>query len=301
MNKEDNLIGIRYNKLTVISELESIRDNSGSLRRMVECVCDCGNIVTKKLKYLKSGETTTCGNCVGVLVGKTKGDLVVFKVDPLDDENELVGKRFGRLLVETVGFRLEKEKKKRIVEVKCDCGSRYFIKKNNLLNGHSTSCGCLVTENAAFLNKSHGFSTTETYACWHNMVQRCENPNNTYYYNYGGRGITVCEKWKNFEGFLEDMGVKQEGLTLERVNVNLGYSKDNCTWATRSQQSINRRKFKSNTSGKTGVYYNKNQKTWVTNIAINSETIHLGTFKTIEEAISVRQAAELKYFGFIKE
>lgn len=82
--------------------------------------------------------------------------------------------------------------------------------------------------------------------CWQNMVQRCTNPNRDDYDNYGGRGITVCERWlgfpQGFQNFLADMGYKFEGLMLERVDNDKGYSPDNCIWATRSQQNKNRRR-----------------------------------------------------------
>ena len=85
------MIGERFGKLTILRELESIRDNSGSLRRVVEVRCDCGNVSEKKLKYLKSGETTTCGNCVKIVVGTSAKGNPVIKVDSFVDELEMVG------------------------------------------------------------------------------------------------------------------------------------------------------------------------------------------------------------------
>lgn len=85
---------------------------------------------------------------------------------------------------------------------------------------------------------------SKTYQTWADMKTRCNNPEHESYPNYGGRGITVCSSWEIFENFLKDMGEKPEGLTLERINNELGYSKDNCCWATRAEQNRNKRGIK---------------------------------------------------------
>ena len=95
-------------------------------------------------------------------------------------------------------------------------------------------------ENCAWF-KSHGKCNTSTYSVWTNMIQRVTNPNAKGYSDYGGRGITVCEKWLSFDGFIDDMGDKPPGCSLDRVENSQGYRKDNCRWATRREQSLNRR------------------------------------------------------------
>lgn len=94
-------------------------------------------------------------------------------------------------------------------------------------------------------NSIHGHTThtssSPTYKSWHTMMQRCNNPNNTQYKDYGGRGITVCERWFVFKNFLADMGVRPEGMTLDRKNNSKGYTPRNCKWSTRSEQQRNRR------------------------------------------------------------
>ena len=87
--------------------------------------------------------------------------------------------------------------------------------------------------------KSNGVSPT--YNTWHAMKKRCTNPNHKSYKYYGGRGISICERWNDFEKFLEDMGERPDGLTIERVNNDLDYNKENCVWATGSEQQRNKR------------------------------------------------------------
>jgi hypothetical protein len=90
-------------------------------------------------------------------------------------------------------------------------------------------------------NKTHGMCHTPTYRTWKGVLQRCGNPNHVHYEKYGGRGIKVCDRWCSFAKFFEDMGSRPLGKTLDRKNVNRGYSKRNCRWATLEEQANNRR------------------------------------------------------------
>ena len=183
----------------------------------------------------------------------------------------------------------------------CVCGRTTVTSTVHLNSGHTTSCGCYRDERARAAAVTHGQSGSPTYNSWAAMKQRCYYEKNDNFEYYGGRGIKVCDRWLNsFENFLADMGQRPEGLTLEREDVNLDYSPSNCIWETNSRQGYNTNQFSTNTSGRTGVYLEP-KGLWRALIGVDNELLYLGSYVTIEEAIAVREAAELKYYGFNKE
>lgn len=132
---------------------------------------------------------------------------------------------------------------------RCECGQLVVVVSLNLKSGDTKSCGCLrkeVTRNTGCQNVEHGHCANNhesmTYGSWHSMIQRCTNPNNKDYRNYGGREITVCDRWRNsFQNFLEDMGEHPgSGYSLDRKDNEKGYCKENCRWATPTEQSRNK-------------------------------------------------------------
>lgn len=125
----------------------------------------------------------------------------------------------------------------------CDCGNEVVVRGSSLTSGATTSCGCYVRENNKRLNTKHGGYGTSLYHVWVNIKQRCNNPNDTRYKNYGKRGIFICNEWDDFEIFRNwalDNGYK-EGLTIDRINVNDGYYPENCRWTDWITQENNKR------------------------------------------------------------
>ena len=134
---------------------------------------------------------------------------------------------------------------------KCDCGNEKIIFVGHLTTEHTQSCGCLLNEKRqkGLCHRVHGLGKTRLYGIWKHMKQRCYNSNTCKYKDYGARGITVCDEWKNdftkFYDWVMNNGY-QDDLSIDRINNNKGYSPDNCRWVTSKQQANNRRKRKVN-------------------------------------------------------
>jgi hypothetical protein len=151
----------------------------------------------------------------------------------------MIGEKFGRLTVLKVDRIVRCGK---YVLCKCECGKTKTVFLGSLKQGKTKSCGCLNSELSSARRKTHGLTKTRTHNIWVNMKARCGNPNNPAYELYGARGIKVCKSWDDsFESFLNDMGKCPERMSIERINNDKGYNKDNCKWASHKEQSNNRR------------------------------------------------------------
>ena len=148
---------------------------------------------------------------------------------------DITGQRFGRLVAVSETDHYSGVNRKWMCV--CDCGNEKIVSKDRLKSGVTRSCGCLMRESRL----THGMTGKPIYESYRSMMKRCCVPNTEGFDNYGGRGIKVCDRWKDFENFYSDMGDRPPGKTLDRINVDDDYSPENCRWVTWKEQARNKR------------------------------------------------------------
>lgn len=210
------MVGERYGKLVVIEEYITTLDNGTRRRRVSKCKCDCGNFITVRTDNLKSGNTKSCG-CSRQKAIKN-----------------MIGKRFGMLTIISEGIHDDGVTWNCI----CDCGRIVKnIRGRSLRSGHTKSCG-----HHRVAHKYNNGDYNNCYHVWWGMIQRCENTKSISYSRYGARGITVCERWHDFNSFMSDMGKRPDkSYELDRIDNDKSYCKENCRWVTRTENARNRR------------------------------------------------------------
>lgn len=176
---------------------------------------------------------------------------------------------------------------------RCDCGNLDIIEGYNLRSGRSKSCGCLQKE---VVSKDTRDSDHPLYNMWTQMRNRCNNPKHKSFPSYGAKGIKVCERWNSFQNFIQDMGERPEGYTLDRKDPEQGYHPDNCRWVTLEVQLRNRAGYGS--SKYKGVQKTTRNTYSVTFLNKQKQTEHLGTFADEIEAANIYDERAYSEFGF---
>ena len=217
-----DLTGKKFGRLTVI-ERDFTQNEKGRHGTFWLCKCDCGNTSVVLACHLKNGHVKSCG---------------------CSQQYDLCGKKFGRWTVLHRGNPLGKGHKTTWV-CRCDCGTVKTVLQYTLLSGASKSCGCYHKDELTARLTTHGLSKSRLYTIYRNILSRCFNENDKRYFEYGGRGITVCDSWhhsfEEFSNWAFSHGYN-ENLTIDRIDNDLGYTPENCRWATTEQQSNNKQK-----------------------------------------------------------
>ena len=209
----------------------------------------------------------------------------------------MIGRKFGRLTVVSEFVRFQRGRNRRFCRCECECGTVVDVRQEHLGSRNTRSCGCLQQETRKASLTTHGMSDLAEFNIWMGMRDRCLNPRSPAYANYGGRGITICERWlHSFPAFLADIGSRPSPThTLERVENSLGYSPENCRWATRAEQALNTRR--NVILSFNGAVLNLKQ--WAERLGIKYDTLQMrvqrgwSTEQVLTQPLGVRRAKSL--------
>lgn len=210
---------------------------------------------------------------------------------------EFIGKKFGRLTVLEVAE--WKNKYKPLMRCRCDCGKEAVVLLYNLKNGHTKSCGCYKLERDIEYHTKHGQRHTRLYNVWCRMIRRTNKPQDKKYRFYGGRGIKICDEWRDFSNFYKwaiESGYKEETLpngknkwTIDRIDTNGNYEPSNCRWITIQEQQNNRI---------SNVYYTYNGETMtLANLARKYNVNYKSLWSKLHRGWSMEEAIQGKRDG----
>lgn len=209
-------IGKTFGEWKIIQEVADERPG-----KYYECQCVCGKIQSVHWVSIKLGRSRRCWDCARASTSK---------------KDDMVGKKFGKWLVLHQKGKMHNSYS---YYCRCECGFEKEVHGPHLRRGKTTQCASCSNREKAISNITHGKSTSSTYKIWNQMHQRCKNPKVTHYHRYGGRGISVCEKWNDFRNFLRDMGERPEGMDLDRINNDGNYEPGNCRWISHKENCQN--------------------------------------------------------------
>lgn len=245
-----------------------------------KCICKCGKEFVKNTSKIITNKHG-CKSCSAE------------KIHP--------GTRFGRLVVNSFAG---SKNQLLMYNCVCDCGQEKVVAGVYLRKGSIKSCGCLQKDTASETRYSHGQSRTGSsgkkspvYQSWQSMKRRCNNSKCLEYKYYGGRGISYDKRWECFEEFYKDMGDRPKGTSLDRIDVNKNYYKENCRWAGRREQSLNSRKKKNSFSKYKGVHFDKARSVWVAKSRVNGKTTYLGSFNSEVDAAKFYDKSIFERYG----
>jgi hypothetical protein len=214
----------------------------------------------------------------------------------MKNSKNLETQTFGRLYV-VCSYLNDVHNRRKIWRCICSCGNNCKVDAYRLHTGKTQSCGCLRSEASTKRMTSHGLSASPTYRTWDAVIQRCTNPKSESFPSYGGKGVSVCDRWLDFNTFVADMGERPDGCTIDRIDGSGNYQPDNCRWATPTIQRINQSIRVNNTSGYRGVHFHKRLAKWQASIGFERQYYHMGYFDSANDAARAYDAAAIKYHG----
>jgi len=256
------------NNIKFIKEIEPYISPKNKIFRRGKFLCHCGKNFSAIIAKVKSDITKSCG------CRKNSSNIIKYCIDQEIGDNNI------KFIKEVNPYKRPDGREERKALFLCHCGNEWETTIHQVSSNDIVSCGCKRFGKSNHGYK-HGLSKHLLYVKYNSMIKRCYNKNDKSFKIYGGRGITVCEEWKNdFKAFY-DWSIANgwtKDLTIDRIDNNKGYEPSNCRWATLSIQNRNKRKQENRTSQYVGIYYSKRDSVFISKICVNNKQKHIGSF-----------------------